>query len=125
MGKGRRERISLILPAPTIAALASWLSFRGEEAGPLFTSMDHAGKGSERLTGRVLHQVVSAIARQVGLTVWPHGLRHAAITTALDLTVGDVRSVAKFSRHADIRVLSRYDDNRADMAGVIAALIAG
>ena len=124
MGKGRRERISLTLPGPTREALAAWLTFRGEEAGPLFLSMDRAAKGSGRLTGRALHQVVSAIGRTVGLHVWPHGLRHAAITTALDRTAGDVRSVARFSRHMDIRVLGRYDDNREDMAGRIACLVA-
>jgi len=125
MGKGRRERISLTLPGPTCEALAAWLAFRGEEDGPLFTSMDHAGKGSGRLTGRALHQVVQAIGRKVDLHVWPHGLRHAAITTALDLTAGDVRAVARFSRHMDIRVLGRYDDNREDMAGRVACLVAG
>ena len=125
MGKGRRERITLTLPEPTREALAAWLTFRGEEDGPLFTSMDHAGKGSGRLTGRALHQVVQAIGRKVDLHVWPHGLRHAAITTALDMTAGDVRSVARFSRHSDIRVLSRYDDNREDMGGRVACLIAG
>ena len=31
--------------------------------------------------------------------VRPHGLRHASISTALDITGGDVRKVMKFSRH--------------------------
>lgn len=125
MGKGRRERISLTLPEPTCEALAEWISFRGEEDGPLFTSLGKGGAPGGRLTGRGLHKIVAAIGAQVGLSVWPHGLRHAAITTALDLTGGDVRSVARFSRHLDIRVLGRYDDNRSDMAGQVAALVAG
>ena len=125
MGKGRRERVSLTLPGPTIAALGSWLAFRGEEDGPLFASIDKGGKVGERLTGRGLHKVVSTIGGKVGLSVWPHALRHAAITTALDMTAGDVRAVARFSRHMDIRVLGRYDDNREDMGGQVACLIAG
>jgi integrase len=31
----------------------------------------------------------------------PHGLRHEAITRALDRTHGDIRTVQRFSRHAD------------------------
>ena len=59
----------------------------------------------------------------VGLSVRPHGLRHAAITAALDLT-GDLRAVQRFSRHRDVRVLTRYDDNRADLGGVVARTVA-
>jgi integrase/recombinase XerC len=36
-----------------------------------------------------------------------------------------VRRVQKFSRHRDLRTLTLYDDNRQDMAGEVAALIAG
>ncbi len=58
------------------------------------------------------------------LAVRPHGLRHLAITAALDLTQGDVRAVQKFSRHRDVRVLSVYDDTRADLGGEVARLVA-
>jgi site-specific recombinase XerC len=59
-----------------------------------------------------------------GLRVTPHGLRHAAITSALDLTKGDVRAVQRFSRHRDVRVINVYDDSREDLAGVVARLVA-
>jgi len=52
-------------------------------------------------------------------------LRHAAITEALDITRGDVRAVQKFSRHRDLRTLTVYDDNRRDLAGEVAKLVAG
>jgi integrase/recombinase XerC len=51
-------------------------------------------------------------------------LRHAAITEALDVTGGDVRRVQKFSRHRDVRTLTTYDDNRTDMAGEVAKMVA-
>jgi len=63
-------------------------------------------------------------AALIGL-VRPHGLRHAAITHALDVTGGDVRRVQKFSRHRDLRTLTVYDDNRQDIAGQVAAMVAG
>ena len=67
--------------------------------------------------------MVKALGAELGLTVRPHGLRHTAITAALDLT-GDLRAVQRFSRHRDVRVLTRYDDNRTDLGGKIAAAVA-
>jgi integrase/recombinase XerC len=91
--------------------------------GPLFVNFDRAGKG-HRLTGAAVYHIVGWLGAKAGLTVRPHGLRHLAITTALDRTNGDVRAVAKFSRHQDLRTLSRYRDNRPDLAGDVAALVA-
>jgi integrase/recombinase XerC len=45
------------------------------------------------------------------------------ITRALDLAHGDVRKVKRFSRHAKLETLLRYDDNRRDEAGAIAKLL--
>lgn len=46
------------------------------------------------------------------------------MTGALDLTGGNVCAVQRFSRHADFRVLMVYDDNRTDLGGQVAALVA-
>jgi integrase/recombinase XerC len=125
LGKKRRDRERLTLPAPTRAALEAWLVDRGDAPGPLFTNLDRAGKG-ERLTGRSVARVVNALAIAAGVGhVAPHAIRHAAITHALDVTAGDVRRVAKFSRHRDLRTLTVYDDNRRDLGGEVAALVAG
>jgi len=53
----------------------------------------------------------------------PHGLRHQGITRALDLAHGDVRKVRRFSRHAKLETLLKYDDNRVDEAGAIARML--
>jgi len=123
LGKGRSAREFLTLPEPTKAALRDWLVARGTEPGPVFVNFDRAGKG-RRLTGRSLHRIVQGLGKAAGLDVRPHGLRHAAITEALDLTKGDVRKVQRFSRHRDLRVLNRYDDNRQDLGGEVARLVA-
>lgn len=124
LGKGRREPERLTLPSPTRAALAAWLAIRGASPGPLFPSLDRARPG-HRLTGHSVYRIVQALGRRVGLTVRPHGLRHAAITTALDANGGNLRATQRFSRHRDVRTLQRYDDNRADLAGETARLVAG
>jgi hypothetical protein len=41
-----------------------------------------------------------------------------------DRTNGDMQAVATFSRHKDLHSLSRYRDNRSDLAGKVAALVA-
>lgn len=124
LGKGRTQRTKLTLPKPTKAALEHWLLLRGSTPGPLFPSFDRAQKGT-RLTGRSVARLVAEVGRLAGLgTVRPHGLRHAAITEALTLTRGDVRAVQRFSRHRDLRVLTVYDDNREDLGGEVARLVA-
>jgi len=123
VGKGRGEKERFTLPEPTAAALKAWLDARGPEPGPLFVNLDRAGKG-HRLTGRSVHRIAERLGRQAGITARPHGLRHAAITEALDRTGGDVRAVQRFSRHADVRTLQVYDDARTDLAGKAASLVA-
>lgn len=66
--------------------------------------------------------MVRALGRKAGVAVRPHGLRHSAITEALDLT-GDVRKVQRFSRHKNLAVLMVYDDNRRDLGGEVARLL--
>jgi integrase/recombinase XerC len=124
LGKGRTARQLLTLPEPTAAALRSWIEARGTDPGPLFTNFDRACKGC-RLHGRSIARIIGELAIRAGLPrVRPHGLRHAAITYALDATGGDVRRVQRYSRHRDLRTLNRYDDNRQDLAGQVARLVA-
>jgi integrase/recombinase XerC len=124
LGKGRTQKELLTLPPETKAAIEAWLILRGDGSGPLFNSLDRAKKGNGRLSGAGLYDIVRKLGSKAGLRVWPHGLRHAAITEALDLTGGNVRAVQKFSRHRDVRVIERYDDNRTDLAGQVARQLA-
>jgi len=55
----------------------------------------------------------------------PHRVRHSAITTALDVTGGDVRRVQKLSRHANLNTLIIYDDNRMNAQAQVTELLDG
>jgi integrase/recombinase XerC len=66
---------------------------------------------------------IRKLGEKVGIRARPHGLRHAAVTAALDAMKGDIRSVQKFSRHKDVRVLCVYDDQRKDVAGEVSRMI--
>lgn len=124
-GKGRREPEIKTLPPETMIALRAWLAVRGTAPGPLIPSLDRKRSKGSRLTGAGLYYIIAALGKCAGLVVHPHGIRHSVITHALDLTGGDVRKVQRFSRHRDIRTLTIYDDNRADLAGEVASLVAG
>lgn len=123
LGKGRTERQLVTLPPAARAAVEAWIAARGSVAGPLFTSQDRARKGSGRLTDSAVYRLVRDLGKKAGIKARPHGLRHSAITDALDRTNGNIRAVRKFSRHKDFNVLVVYDDNRSDLAGDIARLV--
>ena len=113
-------------PAATAAALAAWIAARGDHAGPLFHRLD----GRDPEPGGPPLRRVGAAGRpghgrgaKVGRAVRPHGLRHAAITAALDAGK-DVRVVQRFSRHKTLDMVLKYDDDRGDIAGEIAGLLA-
>jgi integrase/recombinase XerC len=147
VGKGDIEPRRHTLPKPTRRAIEEWLAVRGIEPGPLFVRLDPAGKRQrmtgdglpelpgdlaelaigkrQRMTGDGLCKVVKTLGTKAGLArqVRPHGLRHCAITSALDLG-RDVRDVRKFSGHVKLDTVLKYDDARHDTAGEIASELA-
>jgi integrase/recombinase XerC len=138
LGKSRRERQLLTLPTPTAAALRTWLRARTQgswSTDRLFINLDPAiGCGGKRpkraeqwLSDRSIARVVNRASNRAGLdrTHAPHGLRHSALTAALDQGI-DPRTVMRFSRHARLdTLLAHYDDARRDDGGAIAATVAG
>lgn len=123
--KRRKERRRLTLPGPTRNAMVGWVDVRGEAPGPLFVNLSGGRAPGARLTARGLEKRIKEIGREAGLAhVTPHGIRHASITHALELSKGDVRAVQWFSGHQDVRTVMIYDDARRDIAGEIARLVA-
>ncbi len=77
-----------------------------------------------RLSGSGIYHIIGAqLGARAGIKARPHGLRHTAITSALDAFNGDYRKTRAFSRHAPLDTVRRYDDNRADHAGQVAAAL--
>lgn len=125
-GKGKTEASPLTLNTQVKAAIVAWLADRGDRPGPLFHRLDPGASGPiSPLDGRTLAKIVGKLGRRAGLSRGArcHGLRHEGITRALDLTGGDVRRARQFSRHSRVETLMRYDDNRRDEAGSIAAML--
>jgi integrase/recombinase XerC len=111
--KKRTARAAISVNPDVEGCLKAWIRARGDSPGPIFTNFDRAGKGS-RLSGRSISRITS----KYGLG-HAHGLRHLAITEALNVTNGNIREVMKFSRHRDPKTVMIYDDNRKDVAGKI------
>jgi integrase/recombinase XerC len=122
LGKGRTAKEPVTLAASTLKAIAEWIAARGSEPGPLFCNLDN-GHRRQRLSGTGVYDLVRRLGELAGIRARPHGLRHAAITEALDRGQ-DVRAVQRFSRHRDLRVLLVYDDCRRDLGGEVARAIA-
>ena len=131
LGKAREQRESITVPGPTWQVLGEWLAWRGVESGPLFYALDLGADyrafqpgGRQRLTHAGVYWIIKQIGKAVGIKVRPHGLRHAAITQALDATGGNVRAVQRFARLRSIETINFYDDNRTDLGGEVAAQVA-
>jgi integrase/recombinase XerC len=126
IGKGKAQAQRITLSRQTREALSDWLAVRPVGSPALFVRLDPgSGFGDPRLTGQSVALVVAAIGKAAGLArvPRPHGLRHQAITQALD-SGRDVRDVRKFSRHAKLDTVLIYDDARRDVAGEIGQMIA-
>jgi integrase/recombinase XerC len=122
MGKGRAELLTL--PADVTKAIERWLSFRNssdpDEA--LFVSLS-SGQPQGRISGAGVYHLISTLGERVGVKARPQGLRHTAVTEALNVFSGDYRKVRAFSRHSSLDIVRRFDDNRADHGGQVAAAL--
>ena len=117
LGKGIAQKEARTLATPTMEAIDSWLAVR--------RGVVHDDEAGRRMTGNGLYRVIRSLGDLVGVRARPHGLRHASITAALDTSNGDVRAAQAHARHANPQTTMRYDDNRQDLAGKVAAGLAG
>lgn len=120
LGKGRTEKETLTLSVELKAALAHWLHHRrfAGLAAPVLVPLGRATRDG-RLTGDGVFRIIRGLGERIGIKARPHGLRHAAVTAALDAFNGDFRKVRSFSRHSSLDTVRLYDDSRADHGGQV------
>lgn len=128
-GKGRGTQTEPVtLSVHCVAAINAYLETRAGQLAdaPLFANAARFNPSGSRLTADGLYYLLQKYgAAALGRPVNPHAMRHAAITAVLDATNGDVRTTQKLSRHADVRTLMIYDDNRSDLQGKATELLSG
>lgn len=129
LGKARSEREWIDLSPKASKALRAWVKVRGQRPGALFVSFTYYGTGPLARTkinprlNRLQRQDIFRMCRGYGAR--PHGLRHAAITQALELTNGNVAKVMRFSRHLNPAVVMTYNDNRKHTALKVSTMLDG
>ena len=102
--------------------MKAWLEVRGIEPGPLFYNLDR-GHRRQRLTKRGIRDLVYRLGKRAGVKSRPHGLRHAAISAALEASGGNVHAAQQFGRHADPKTTMVYYDRVRDLHGETADLV--
>ena len=109
-GKGRKER-SLPLWKETTTDLRAWLAVRGPvRASELFINAEGAPMtraGFEYVLDKHTRAAAEVCPSLAGCSVSPHQLRHSCAVIMLQAT-GDIRKVALWLGHADIRTTEVY-----------------
>lgn len=115
VGKGNKE-VTVTVPLATRKQLDTWIKSANIQNPDerLFFAM----KTRRPLSFRGLWWIIHHLGERAGIKTWPHGLRHTGITTGLEKH--DIRTVKRFSRHAKIETVLRYDDNRQDLGAHVA-----
>lgn len=113
-GKGSQKQTIDLVPV-TVQAIANWLGVHPNPNPnqPLIVALTPNYLGN-RLTGESIRRMVDRLCQQVGVNkqMSPHRIRHSSITTALNVSGGDIRKVQKLSRHSKIETVLIYDDAR-------------
>ena len=102
LGKGSKRRI-VPVGGKARAALGRWLAVRrGGDGTAVFVT-----RSGRRLGSRAIQERVRRFARQHGLELHPHMLRHSFASHLLESS-GDLRAVQELLGHADIGTTQVY-----------------
>jgi site-specific recombinase XerD len=106
-GKGGKVRLVPVVNGAA-AALADWLTVRGDKAGALFLGTGNRQRG-RRLTTQAIYNLLTARAAAAGIKpVSPHDMRRTFVGELLDRGA-DISTVQKLAGHASVTTTARYD----------------
>jgi len=112
IAKRGQGRMTLGICQRAADVLEAWLEKRGEDDGPVFTRCSRWGRHmmSVPLSYWGLRGVIRSLGVAAGGRVWPHALRHAAISHLAALTEDSPAWGCALSRHKDVRSWAGYQD---------------
>lgn len=110
LGKGRDDKEIIYLHPETTKALTAYLRSSHVKDGPLFYSL-LGRRRRERLTTRGLRLIVIRLFEGLGIDKTVHGLRHYFTTRLVEEYKSDLTTVAKYTRHRSLEMLSVYNDS--------------
>ena len=109
-GKRNKQRLAHVVEGAA-AALADWLSIRGQEPGALFWAIRRGGhvQRDQGLTTQAVYKMLQKRARQAGVKeISPHDFRRTFVGDLLDAGA-DIATVQKMAGHANVQTTARYD----------------
>lgn len=112
LGKGRNDKEHIHLHKTTIKALRSYSRASHAKYGPAFYSLNGRNKG-QRLTTRGLRQIIQNLFNELGIEKTVHGSRHFFTTELIKHYKSDLTTVARFTRHNSLEMLTVYNDEIA------------
>lgn len=112
LGKGRNDKEHIHLHKTTIKALRSYSRASHTKYGPAFYSLNGRNKG-QRLTTRGLRQIIQNLFNELGIEKTVHGSRHFFTTELIKHYKSDLTTVARFTRHNSLEMLTVYNDEIA------------
>lgn len=112
-GKGKFSKDRLYLPPSSVAALQSLEDDTRALGSAVFVS--YSPRGYSKLSDNMIYRIVKKHSQAAGIKpLSPHQIRHSGITSILDKTNGNLRRAQAYSRHANIQIVSIYDDRRQE-----------
>jgi len=122
-GKGHKERTAYLINGAA-AALADWLTLRGDAPGPLFVPVGKGGRVDvRRMTAQAVWNLLEKRAGEAGVREFsPHDLRRTFVSDLLDAGA-DIATVAKMAGHANVQTTARYDRRPEDAKRKAAGLL--
>ena len=125
--KGNQKRRLTISSrvAEQIEAYMRYNKHGHDKSGPLFRSL-HRGENWKdgRLTRNGLRDIVGSYKEALGIArLYPHRLRHTAISKLAKETGGDAMAIQEFSGHADFNTLMIYAKQARDRQGDLTNLL--
>ena len=112
LGKGRNDKEYIHLHKTTIKALRSYSRASHAKYGPAFYSLNGRNKG-QRLTTRGLRQIIQNLFNELGIEKTVHGSRHFFTTELIKHYKSDLTTIARFTRHNSLEMLTVYNDEIA------------
>ena len=107
-GKGDKLRVVFIAESAR-RSIEAYLAKRGDAEEKLFVSIDKSGKVIGPVTPRAVQRLITARAKEAGITgkIHPHQLRHSFATDLL-MNGADIRSVQALLGHSNISTTQVY-----------------
>lgn len=116
--KGKRAGVQVEISRDAARAIAAWRNCRQRLV------RDQKDRRLFGLSADGVSEAIQRRAAQAGVETTAHGLRHTFVTELLNLTGGATSKVMAASRHADIRAVEIYNDQRGtERRGLISRLV--